>query len=428
MVRALFTAGCLCLPLAVSATSPEAQAWLDFERTPGAQAQGMGGALVALGEDWSSSWHNPAALAWQRRAEVNLGYELGAEDLSLSASTDGRSRTVSVGRNHVGHVGYVQPLPSMRGGFCWSAGWLRLAEFGHEGSFPDRDWDVGVSGSGQHDAWLFSGAMQLAAGLAGGVSLVLHDARLETLEHETNTTEYTVWQAYDVMEQSGVGWRLGLQGRSGPLQGGLVLEPAHTLSVDWTRREREGSLGQPLPAGVRWGDSYGLRVPMLLDLGLAWRQRFWQVGLAWDWQDWSALAYEDLPDGMDLQLTRDQLTRAFKPRQRLRVGGESYLPGTELKLRAGAWWAGEARSDAWLTAWDEDGNAWRYWNYSVETPRRGLSLGLGMLVQEAVALDLGVAWESWSRRQVEFEQGNARLARQEETSRWRAQLGLTLRL
>jgi len=322
---------------------------------------------------------------------------------------------------------YVQPLPAVRGGFSWSVGWLRLAEYGQGGAFPDRDWKVETGTSGQHDAWLFSGALQLAADLAGGLSLVLHDARLESLDQEANTTDATLWQSYDVMEMAGASLRLGLQGRRGPLRAGLLLEPAHTLSVDWTRREREGVLGQPLPSGLRWGDSYGLRVPMLLDLGLGWRQRFWQAGMAWDWQDWSALEYDDLPDGMDLQLTRDQLTRAFQPRQRLRVGGEAFLPGTEFKLRAGAWWAGEARTDSWLTAWGEDGEAWRYWNHAVETPRRGYSLGLGLLVQETVALDLAVLRETWALRHVEFEQDGARLARQEDLSRWRAQLGLTLR-
>jgi len=420
--------GVLVLLSSATATSPEAQAWLDHERVLGAQAQGMGSAQTALGEDWTASWHNPAALAWQRRAELNLGYELGGEDLTLSASTDGRPRTVSEGRSHVGHLGYVQPLPAVRGGFCWSAGWLRLAQFDQGGAFPDRHWLVETGTGGEHDAWLFSGAMQLAADLAGGLSLVVHDARLETLDQEADTTDATLWQSYDVMEMAGVSLRLGLQGRRGPLRAGLLLEPAHTLSVDWTRRVREGVLGQPLPSGSRWGGSYGLRVPTLLDVGLAWRQRFWQAGLSWDWQDWSALEYDDLPDGLDLQLTRDQLTRAFQPRHRVRVGGEAYLPGTDLKLRAGAWWAGEARSDAWLTEYDGGGDAWNHWNVVVETPRRGVSLGLGLLVQEAVALDLAVARESWALRQVEFQQGDVRLARRGEVSRWRAQLGLTLRL
>lgn len=416
------------LPALLRASSPEAQAWLDHERLPGTQAQGLGGAMTALGEDWTSAWYNPAALAWQRRAELNLGYELGSESVSLAISTDGRSEKSREGRSHFSHLGYAQPLPAVRGGFCWGLGWMRLADYSRRAGFPDRSWTVDLDGSGHQDAWLLSGAWQITSGLAGGVTLALHQGRLESVEREQNLAEPYLWRAHDEAELDGVSLRLGLQSRSGPLQLGLLLEPAHNLSVDWTRQEQEGLPGQPLPTGELWGSSYTLRQPTLLGLGAAWHRRFWQVGLAWDWQDWSSLKYDDLPQGLDLALSDDLLSRAFQARHRLRLGGEWYVPGTDLRLRAGAWSAGEARTNALLTAWDADEAPYSYWNYRVEQPRRGASLGLSLLLQEAVALDVSASRESWELRYLEFLQDDTRMVRTERSSRWRVQLGLTYRL
>jgi hypothetical protein len=227
LVLALFL-----LPTLGRASSPEAMAWLDHERLPGAQALGMGGALTALAEDWTASWHNPALLAWQRRTEFNLGFEGSGLSVARSVSTDGGETESDVSATGLSHAGYAHPLPALRGGLCWGLGWVRLADFDQRAAFPDRTWRVSEDFAGQQGAWLLSVAAQWTASLAGGLSLAFHHGELERVEREEDLDAATFWRSYERVELDGVGLRLGLAWREGPLRLGLLLEPAHTLDVD----------------------------------------------------------------------------------------------------------------------------------------------------------------------------------------------------
>jgi hypothetical protein len=409
------------------AASPEAQAWIDGERLPGAQALAMGGAITALAEDWSASWHNPAALALLKRAETNLGFELGRAGETRSVSTDGVEEETRVSGSQLSHAGYAHPLPVLRGGLCWSAGWARLADFSQRSAFPDRDWRVSHSQDGQLDALLLSVAGQLGPNLAAGGTLALETGRLERVEREEDLVEGDLWRAHDRADLDGAALRLGLLAHQGRLRLGLLLEAPHSLEVNWSHLEETGSAGNLTPV-VHGGASYALRMPTLLSLGAGWRARFWQAGLSWDWQDWSSLKYENLPDGAALDLSADVLSRALRPRSRLRAGGEWTLPGSDLRLRAGAWRESQARSSARLVEHDENGDPYDTWAYRTLAPRAGLAAGLSWLTQETVALDLGVSRESWEQRWLEFAQDSYSSEIRQRVIRWRAQLALVYRL
>lgn len=409
--------------------APEAVSWLDHECRPGAQAAGMGGAVTALAEDWTAAWHNPALLAWRRRLEFNLGFDAGGVRQSLSVSTDGASQTRDKSSSGLSHAGYVHPLPALRGGVCWGMGWLATADHAAAGAFPDRVWRVSERQAGGRDAWLLSLAAQWTPHLAAGASMVFHDGNLEQVDREENLEAGTYWQAFDRVTLEGVGFRLGLACRGGPWRAGLLLEPAHSLDIDWRHVERTGELAAPTrPHETWWTSGYGLRVPLLVSAGAGWKTRFMQAGLAWDWQDWSALAYEDLPAGQDLVLSDELLSRALRARHRLRAGGEWTLPATDLRLRAGAWVEGPGRRGGRLVAWDEENQPYEYWDFQEERPRAGLSLGAGWLAQEAVALDLAVTLESWERRWLEYGGEEIWSVIRQDLSRWRAQLAIVYRI
>ena len=427
-MNTLSLAAALLLPALCVASSPEAEAWIDHERLPGTQSQAMGGAMVALAEDWSAAWYNPAGLALLKRTEFNLGFEGGSADERRSVSSDGREQGVETSTSSLSHAGYAHPLPALRGGLCWAVGWARLADFAQGSAFPDGNWRVTQTGAGTAGAWLLALGGQLTTNLAGGATLALHSQRQERLDQEENLGDGTFWRSVDTADLDGVSLRLGLLAHQGPLRVGLLLEPAHSLNVDWSHYEQEGDLGaDPAPVN-RWGSNYGLRMPALASVGAGWRTRFWQAGLNWDWQDWAALRYEDLPAGMELVLSDQRLSQAFQSRSRLRIGGEWTVPGTDLRLRAGAWRESPARSAARLTDYDDTDTAYQYWDYQDTGPRQGLAGGISWLLQEVVALDISAARETWSRRWLEFAQGAQESVIRQRMTHWRFQLAMTYRI
>lgn len=405
------------------ATSPEAMAWLDHEIPPGTQSLAMGSALAPLAEDWSAAWHNPAALAWRRRMEFNGGLDSRIRHEERSVSSDGERASTRLSSSGLSHVGYVHPLPALRGGFCWALGWTRQAQVDASGRFPDGGWRVSEDGSGSEDMWLLSLAGQWTADLAGGMSLALHHQELERLDREENTLSGEKWLAHHRATLEGLGARFSLAHRKGPLRLSLLVEPAYTLTVDY-RQTSSWSHPDSLPQTGREHSGYDLKRPLLFDLGVGWHRPGWQLAMAWDWQDWSALRYEDLPNGEDLVLNQDALARAFTPRQRLRLGVEWVLPAWELRLRGGLRYSRGGFSGSTIA--DESTADLSSWAYR-EDPRLALSGGLAYLMEERVALEFSTERESWTRHWLDWATTTQRSEVRQTVKRWQLRMGVLYR-
>jgi len=417
----------LSAPCTGWSTSPEAMTWLEHESGPGTQDLAMGGALAPLAEDWTAAWHNPAALAWRHRVEFNVGLEAKGRREERRVSTDGRVGLGTGSASTLGHAGYAHPLPALRGGLCWAVGWERQAQVEAHSDFPDGSWRVREEWFGHEDVWLLSLASQWTPSLAAGISVAFHQQELERLDREEDAASGEAWSAHHRSTLEGLSARLALAHRQGPLHLSLLVEPANSLTVDYRMTE---TLRQPDTTPQLWREhsGYDVRRPLLVDVGVGWRTREWQLACAWDWQDWSALRYEDLPDGLDLALNQDDLARAFTPRQRLRLGAEWTLPATELRLRGGVRISQGGLSSQTMTGESSDGTPFTYWEYGADSRRVAWSAGLSHLMEERVALDLAVERESWRQHWLEWATPQERSEIRQKVSRWKVRLGLLYRL
>jgi long-subunit fatty acid transport protein len=369
----------------------------------GARDAAMAGAAGVLGDDWAAGLRNPAGLAWQLRTEASLGLaRLGAR--SEAGYLDEPRFTESRRRSGFDHAGLVVPVPVFRGGLSWAFGVHERLRFDQGLAWPDGDWTVADELRGGLRDWSISIAGQLSHQFAGGLSLQLHTGDAEVLHREL-APDGRAWFVHDRLDLEGWSLRLGGLWRPAPrLAIGLALSPPWQMDSDWTRR----SWTEPLP-GRREdqelsGGVYALRVPTRLELGAAFRERFWLLAASFSWQDWSEAELDDLPAVAEW-VANTEIREAYGAVGTLRLGGELWVPRTDLRLRAGIWRRDIAQRNATLRSVQEiDGifHDYDYWEVREDSPRLGLAAGLGWVFDEALSLDLSISQERWEQSWLEL--------------------------
>lgn len=92
-------------------------------RGVGARASALGNAFVALADDYTATYWNPAGLAFAtfREVQVSLEYLPRRTVTRFGGTYDTASRQ----RVRLGHVGWVRSLPTTRGGIAFALGYSR---------------------------------------------------------------------------------------------------------------------------------------------------------------------------------------------------------------------------------------------------------------------------------------------------------------
>jgi hypothetical protein len=252
--------------LSGAATAQEGSQTVDFLfSNPGARSMGFGGAFVALADDATAAFANPAGLVQLLRPEVSGEARFALE--SGSADDD------DLGVTGLGFVSVVYP------GRGWSvAGYgHRVASFtvfdaGTDDATSDRNLVVASYG--------FSGSYRLSEQLSLGLGIAYFDGSRESTELFDSTGSDSPkrggndWSATGgLLWSPGGGWKLGAALREG------------------ARLEFESSSGsdeQPLP----------LVFPGVLAVGGSWLSEDGRLTLSWEWDRvrYSSLT-SALPDG-----------------------------------------------------------------------------------------------------------------------------------
>ena len=244
----------------------------------GVRAMGMGGAFVGVADDFTAMYWNPAGLAQMQQREVQVSFlrNSRAND-SVFNGTAGRSELTNT---RFGSLGFVYPYPVYRGSLVLAAGFNRIKDF---------DWNLKLTGEvkgegqeglaadqffqheGELGLWGVSTAVDVSPALSLGLTLGFtsgedqnankenltdpqnkyYEQRLfvsDTVAYEYQWTPYAIFGAMIRTPRDKPRYRLGATFAAGG---------AHKIRSELTGPFSEGEI-DPCNPDSFLGDNYGL--------------------------------------------------------------------------------------------------------------------------------------------------------------------------
>ena len=406
----------------------------------GVRAMGMGGAFVGVADDFTAMYWNPAGLAQMQRREVQVSFlrNSRAND-SIFNGTPGSSELTNT---RFGSLGFVYPYPVYRGSLVLAAGLTRIKDFDWSLNHKGDEDGLAADHAFQHEGELalagVSAAIDVSPAVSLGATLGLVSGENEAvnefdwadpqdkffeqrlLARDTITDEYQ-WTPYAVLgamlrtPRDKPRYRLGATfatggthkiryvfrgassyGKQDPCQHLLPeATPDSFLEEDYSSITcDDGTVGEFPEAVVR--SAYELSLPFEFGVGAS-AEALPGLTLAGSLHlaEWSQSEYK----GADEHGLRADTSFETQYRDVLRYhfGVEYQVPIVALDLRAGYFvdpipFVGPRDPGS-------DDPPLR-----IEEDRRFITLGAGILLDEAVQVDL--AWVRGAFKQVEEYSGN----------------------
>ena len=388
----------------------------------GVRAMGMGGAFVGVADDFTAMYWNPAGLAQMKRREVQVSFlrNSRAND-SIFNGTAGRSE---LSNTRFGSLGFVYPYPVYRGSLVLAAGFNHIKDFDWSLNQKGNDGGLAADHDFQHEGELalagVAAAIDVSPAVSLGATLGLVSGEDEAvnefdwadsqdefqeqrfLARDTFTDEYE-WTPYAVlgamlrMPRDEPRYRLGA-----------------TFATGGTHKIRYVFRGAPSDKGyssVQYDDgtieefsdevernAYQLALPFEFGVGAS-AEAIPGLTLAGSLHlaEWSQSEYKAADDA---QLRADtSFETQYRDVLRYHFGVEYQVPVVALDLRAGYFVDPIPFVGPRDLGSDSDDPPIR-----IEEDRRFITLGAGMLLDEAIQIDL--AWVRGAFKQVEEYSGN----------------------
>ena len=323
----------------------------------GARTMGMGGAFLAVADDFTTLYWNPAGLAQIRKFE--LFGSLSHSERNIETELD-RNRATEADRSKTrpNSIGLVYPLYANRGGFAFALGYNRPQNFDFETTIKGLDTSSNWRSSGFQVEEMTTnsggiGIWSLGAGvfiskniLLGGSIDFWHgssfyekyseakdinkiDADLESFAyHDTVDREYT-----------GLGGRVGVLAFAGEniTLGGTVTLPVNLEVSELWEQQGVDTLDngeEIVPDDNGYGSIlYDIERPFEFGGGVAVKFLEKRLTLAGDVQftDWTQTEYDPAP-AADAQ---NNFSRYYDSTIQIRVGAEYRIPVIETSVRVG---------------------------------------------------------------------------------------------
>ena len=141
----------------------------------GSRATAMGGAHIALAQDFSAAYYNPACLAFVYKNEIIGGLSIRNGNSEITYNS-GAPQTSSFSAVKLSQLGAVMPLPSKQGGTAFAIGFSRFQTFDFTNNFVGTRVDnANLAAQETYDGGMgaihFAGALQTSEYISVGASL-----------------------------------------------------------------------------------------------------------------------------------------------------------------------------------------------------------------------------------------------------------------
>ncbi len=360
----------------------------------GVRSAGMGNVGVAMSEDFTALFYNPANLAYIYRFE--LSGALHFDYLSYHSDFEGNVREGSDSYLKLHNIGVVIPVPTTRGGLTFGLGFTRTNTFDRQIRFSGTGADGLIynaqeSVKGGLGKFSIGGGVQVSPIAALGMSLDLYvggerygwflDIQNPGGTPWPDTVERKIYEDDIRSEYSGVGGRFSMTlAPTKYVQLATYIATPTLIDIDEDAFQRFDSL---TTGWEYYEDSWSyystvrIILPWKFGGGIAIRPTDW-ILLAADAEfvDWRQIEYDNPPE----LLSQNRLMEnSYTTTLRWGAGAEFTIPVAALKLRGGF-----AQEPIAYTAAGED------------RVRNTFTGGFGVLLGELMTLDAAVQISNWN--------------------------------
>ena len=366
----------------------------------GARTMGMGGAFLAVADDFTTMYWNPAGLAQIRKFELFGGLSHSAQSVETEF-TRGRPAEADNSKTRPNSIGLVYPLYATRGGFALALGYNRPQNFdstvaikgldpSSNSIFGGLDVDETNSNSGGVGIWSFGAGVFISNSiLLGGSIDFWHGSsfnELDSAAEDVNNIDPEIesFAFHDTVdrEYSGLSGRFGVlafAGENVTLGGTITLPVNLEVSEIWEQQTIVSfDDGEESVDGDGGSILFDIERPFEFGGGVAIKLLEKRLTLAGDIQftDWTQTEYDPLPAD-DVQ---NNFSRFYDSTIQMRVGTEYRIPVIETSIRVGYF------RDP-IPFQDRD----------IDSDRDFLTIGVGKIFDQIIKLDIAYMRGSWEQ-------------------------------
>lgn len=373
----------------------------------GARSMGMGGAFIGVADDYTALYWNPAGLSQIKWMEFFGG--LSHEKMESETEYFGNSDSTFSSSTRPNAFGLVLSVPVDRGGLAFAFGVNRLQSFDYRTRFQGFN-TLSVNEeplfgelyinelntrSGGINSYSFGAAVDVAPGISLGGSIGFlsgryeYEMNLDADDFDKLDDELEGFTFLDTVtsEYFGVESKIGLLARFGDqIRFGATINIPLDFSVDeyWTSDTYVSYDDGQSEAGGEDGEfNYDISRPFRFGVGAAVKP-IPDLIISADatYTDWTQTKYSEPPaEDIDANYFYDNYRGTYQ----LRLGGEYTIPDLGLRLRGGYIFDPEPFSPDYI---------------NIDSNRRFLTLGIGMMMEDIISFDLAYVRGTYSESSV----------------------------